>query len=310
MVIGPEQVWIGVCRTGARITTAREEPFVMVMLELNWGTVRQGTLLELIDAATVAGFGSITVPPPWYDAALLAGHTAGELRARLEDAGLVVGYIDALTSGLPGQPSGSAPARYQNTLETCMTAALGLGARRLSVAHFGGVQSDIGALTAAIGDVATHARNEGVAVVVEFIPGTGIPDLATAVSIVADLGAADVGVLLDTWHHYRSVGSVADGATVPFELVHALQLSDMPVESIGCWQAGDPRAVERNSTYVPMTGRLLPGDGVLPLAEVIGGLLAARPEVPVGIEIFNDQMRAMTVESAAAESATALRALL
>jgi sugar phosphate isomerase/epimerase len=282
----------------------------MATLELNWGTVRQGSLLELIDAAVVAGFGSITVPPPWYDAALLAGHTAGELRARLEDAGLVVGYIDALTAGLPGQPSGSAPARYQNTFENCITAALGLGARRLSVAHFGGAKTDIGALTDAIGDVATRARNEGVAVVVEFIPGTGIPDLATAVRIVVDVGVADVGVLLDTWHHYRSVGSVAEGATIPFELVHALQLSDMPAERVGCWRAGDPQAAERNSTYVPMTGRLLPGDGVLPLAEVIGGLLAARPEVPVGIEIFNDEMRAMTVERAAAESAKALRTML
>ena len=282
----------------------------MTMLELNWGTVRQGSLLELIDAAAVAGFGSITVPPPWYDAALVAGHTAGELRARLRDAGLVVGYIDALTAGLPGQPSGSAPARYQNTLESCMTAALGLEAKRLSVAHFGGAQTDIGALTAAIGDVATRARSEGLAVVVEFIPGTGIPDLTTAIRIVIDVGADDIGVLLDTWHHYRSVGSVADGAKVPFELVHAVQVSDMPAGSVGCWQAGDPGAAERNSTYVPMTGRLLPGDGVLPLAEVICGVLAIRPGVPVGIEIFSDEMRAMTVESAAAESATALRALL
>jgi sugar phosphate isomerase/epimerase len=282
----------------------------MTTLELAWGTVRQGSLLELIDAAAVAGFGSITVPPPWYDGALAAHHSSRELRARLQDVGLAVGYIDALTAGLPGQPSSSRPDRYQNTLRSCMAAALGLEATKISVTHFGGSRTDIGALTAAIGDIVTKARTEGLGIVIEFIPGTGIPDLATATRIVTEIGGTDIGVLLDTWHHYRSVGSIADGAAVSFDLVHAVQLSDMPAKRVGSWRSDDPVAAERNSTYIPMTGRMLPGHGVLPIGDVIAGVQLARPDVPVGIEIFSDELLAMTVGGAAHEAANALRTLI
>jgi len=268
--------------------------------------VRQGSLLELLDAAALGGFGSITVPPPWFAAARAAGHGDSELRRRLDDTGLAVGYIDAVTAGLPGQPAQSTPERYANTLDDCLAAAHGLGAPSINVAHFGGAAIDVGLLSAAIGEMAECARKDGLGLTVEFIPGTGIPDLATAVRIVTDLGAAAVGVLFDTWHHYRSVRSVADGAAVPFGLVHAVQLSDMGAARVASWGAGDPGAMQRNARYVPMTGRLLPGEGVLPSAGVVASLLEVRPEVPLGVEVFSDELKALSVEQAAKRCAVAL----
>lgn len=282
----------------------------MATLELNWGTVRQGSLPELMDAAAAAGFGSITVPPNWYTAAVAGGRTPAELRGCLEDRGLAVGYIDALTTGLPGQSAEFAARWQQPSFEDCLATARGMGARRLNVAHFGGEPVGLSTMTEALAQVLHRVRDEGLSLLIEFLPGSGIPDLASAVQIAGDLGAADVGILFDSWHHYRSVASVAAGASIPFELIHALQLSDMPAERVGSWRADDPAAAERNRTVRPMSGRLLPGDGVLPLAEVIAGVAAVHPEVAVGVEVFSDELRALPVADAAAQSAAALRSVI
>lgn len=294
----------------ATVIGARKWGNEMATLELNWGTVRQASLVELIDAAGAAGFGAITVPPGWYSAALAEGHTDAGLRDRLAERGVEIGYIDALTTGLPGQTAEFA-ARWQSpTYADCVAAARGLGATRLNVAHFGGSPVGLDVMTEALDRVARRAREDGLSLLLEFLPGTGIPDLATAVKIVGDVGADDVGILFDSWHHYRSVPSIAAGAQIPFELIRALQLSDMPAERVGSWQADDPTAAARNSQQRPMSGRLLPGAGVLPLTEVVAGTLAVHPEVAVGLEVFSDELRALPVAEVAALSAGALRLLL
>jgi sugar phosphate isomerase/epimerase len=277
-------------------------------IELNWGTVNQGDLAALIDSAAQAGFASVTVPLPWYRAARSAGATDAELRGRLDDAGLRVGYIDALTAEPAGGDLGGAEIFPADRVRACLAAGLALGASRLNVAHYGGDATLVGRpqLDDSIASVAAEAAEAGLGVVVEAIPGTGIPDLASALALLDRVAAPNAGLLLDTWHHYRSVATIAAGRSVPYERVHAVQLADMPSERIGSWQHGDPDAVERNRAYRPMTGRLLPGEGVLPLREVVAAFAAAHPAEPVGIEVFSDSLRAMPVPEVAAVSAASL----
>ena len=69
---------------------------------LCWGTVRQSSLLELIDVAALHGFPTITVPPNVFELCLASGETGASLRQRLAEAGIRVTVIDALTRDLPG----------------------------------------------------------------------------------------------------------------------------------------------------------------------------------------------------------------
>ncbi|NLT30229.1 MAG: hypothetical protein GXX86_07200, partial [Propionibacterium sp.] len=62
------------------------------VLELNWGTVRSVGFADLFDLAAGAGFGSVTVTPWMYRAALDAGASRAGLIARHRASGVAIGY--------------------------------------------------------------------------------------------------------------------------------------------------------------------------------------------------------------------------
>jgi hypothetical protein len=61
--------------------------------------------------------------------------------------------------------------------------------------------------------------------------------------------------------------------------------------------------------YVPMSGRLLPGDGVLPPGEIIAIGLANNPDLTFEVEVFNAELKALSPNLAAARVADSVRAL-
>jgi sugar phosphate isomerase/epimerase len=143
------------------------------------------------------------------------------------------------------------------------------------------------------------ASTAGIQVCVEFLPWSGIPDLATAWRLVEPLGPG-AGILLDTWHWQRQPGGPAPDvlATIPGERIGYVQLCDAA--------PGDGRSMEE-----AMTNRLLPGDGVVDFGAVVSllGTIGATPIVAT--EVFNRRLLADrgTVATAAA-FATSGRAAL
>lgn len=278
------------------------------VLELNWGTVRGCSFPELCEVAGRTGYRQVTITLARYRVALEQAAGDAELLARMRASGVTVGYLDGgvILPGVTDDPDAFARSqdevfRFVGTYQT----------RMVNVHHFGGSGVEFGQLMDALGSVAERAAAEGVAVVTEFIPGTGIPDLATAVALVQAVGAQNLSVLFDTWHHWRSGGRLSDLETLRPGLIGAVQLSDMPAERIDTWLPGDPEAAERNARlYVPMTGRLLPGEGALPLLEVVSLLRSAAPDVALGAEIFSTDLDAMNPDDAAAAVAASLRELL
>ncbi len=68
------------------------------------GTLLGADLLTLCDAARAGGFNGITLWPDHVERARAAGHSDADLRARLDDAGLVVADLDPLLTWLPDDP--------------------------------------------------------------------------------------------------------------------------------------------------------------------------------------------------------------
>jgi sugar phosphate isomerase/epimerase len=149
----------------------------------------------------------------------------------------------------------------------------------------------------ALGALADRAAGRGLSLVVEFIPGTGIPDLPVAIELVRAVDRDNLRVLLDTWHLGRSGGGPE------------LLVDDVPA-LVGAVQVSDRRREQDRRPYVPMSGRYLPGDGELPLAAMLAPVLAAHPRMPVGVEVINDELRAMSSRQAATVAGRALRGLL
>lgn len=136
----------------------------------------------------------------------------------------------------------------------------------------------------ALAGLAQRNRRHGVASTVKFIPGTSVPDL-TAAKAVAQ-GLPDLRIMFDAWHFARSGGRVEDIDTLPPDAVGGVQISD--------WLPPEPGA-----PYVPMSGRLMPSDGCLPLAAILARIEANSPGLDVGIEVFNVDLARLGHDEAA-----------
>jgi sugar phosphate isomerase/epimerase len=257
-------------------------------LELCCMSMRRADLVELADAAAGAGYRHITTTTWLFEGAPLNG---ADLRRRIDDAGVSVSMIDGLTSALPGAPP-AGPER--KSFEECAEIAHLLGADCLNLVHIGGVPTPTDELGDAFAKVCEKAEAEGLRLVIEFLPGTGIPDLQTGLAVVRHANQPNGKLLFDSWHHARCGGTPIEIDAEAAKWIGALQLSD---------RTPDQDLVP----YVPMTGRKIPGRGALPLARWIAPILAAHPEMPVGVEILSDEMEAMAFDEAAGTAAAALR---
>jgi sugar phosphate isomerase/epimerase len=268
-------------------------------LELWSYTFRKSNLPELARAAAEAGFGAVTVTP-WVF--VRSGGDAAELRARVEDLGMRVTFVDGLCSALPGTP----PARsssadfvdpHEATIDDCIHIAVATGAGAVNLVHIGGVATPLPQLAEAFAHACARAAEDGIRLAIEFLPGTGIPDFATAANVVREAGALNGSVLLDTWHFARGGGTLSDLDPPSVALVGGLQLSDRSPD-----QDLEP--------YVPERGRKLPGKGALPLAEIVTRVAGAHPDLPIGAEVLSDEVDAFGLAEGTKRIAESLRSLV
>jgi sugar phosphate isomerase/epimerase len=259
-------------------------------------------MLELIDAAAVGGYGSISVSPRLYAATLAAGVSNETLRAALDAQNVRVAVIEPLLNGLPGAhtPDSAPPEHrtlYEFTEDYCYAMAEAIGARTISLSHFLGSPVPVSEMIDVIGPIVSRARERGLAVCVEFIPDTGIGNLGTARQIYDAIDDDEFGVMFDAWHFARSGGTIEQLVGLPPGMVTVVQLCDR-IEP------------EPGAAYVPMAGRLLPGKGDLPLVEWTSQLLGDHPGAVVGVEVFSGDLQAMSAAEAALVAAVATRGVL
>jgi sugar phosphate isomerase/epimerase len=260
---------------------------------LCWGTLQRASLLELIEAAGRHGFPTLSVQPEAVISGVEALGEAG-LRKRLRDAGVRVRVLDAIWDALPGQgpADGSAPRSNE---EAAYRAGEAVEAPMLNMTHYRGRPTPRGALVEAIGGVCRRAAARGFDIVLEFIPDTGLPSLTETFAIIRDAGEKNCAINLDPWHLTRSAGTV--------EQVRAL-----PQGAIGAYQLCDRTPPAPGTVYVPMSGRDLPGEGQAPLCDLTRAIVANNPRITAELEVFSEELKAMTVDAAAARAAAAVKA--
>jgi sugar phosphate isomerase/epimerase len=266
------------------------------VIALCWGTLIGTPLEPLIEAAGSAALGAITLTAGMYEASRDAGASDAQLRRRLAANGVKVHAIDPLIGALPGTPRpADVPAEnrayFEFTEERCYRAAEALEAETINLAHFGGGAVAEQDFVDCLGPLAQRARSHGLRLTLEFLPESAIPDLASAQRIVTAVGAANLGVMLDTWHFARTHGTGEQLRGVPRGLISGLQISDR-------------REPPPGTPYAPMFGRLLPGDGELPLVPLLRDLLGREPGLTVGVEVFSEELKALTPQEAAARVAS------
>lgn len=254
----------------------------MARTGLWWGTIEGAGIVELIDLASGAGFSDISVTPAMYFDAIRDGVSDAELRERLDDRGIAVGVIDPMMRGLPGAmtPEEVGP-RFRSTFEhgedDCYRAAEALGTRVINVAHYLGKPTPLDALADAIGGMCARAAARGFDILVEFMPEGSITDLAAATTILRQINAPNCGLTFDTWHFFRNGGVPDQLRTLPPRTIGAVQVSDAEDDMFG------------TGATPPRRDRLMPGEGVIPLRELVSLAQQNDPTVVIGLEVFNQR---------------------
>ena len=120
------------------------------------------------------------------------------------------------------------------------------------------------------------AADRGMRACLEFMIFSSVKTLGDARRVVAKAGHPAGAILVDSLHLQRSGGTPAEVASLPRELLPYAQLCDAPIEPI--------MPDEAVALTEARTGRLFPGDGRLPLHDLVHALPAGAPlavEAPV-----------------------------
>jgi sugar phosphate isomerase/epimerase len=275
---------------------------------LGCANLLQATLPELIETAARHDFHRITARPYAFAMAMRDGLTEDGLRCKLTAADIEVTMIDALTNVLPGVPSPESldPATravmppdvlYPVDEETVLRAAEVMGASIINLTHYLGMPTPTHQLAEAVAAICRRARDRGLSVALEFIPGTGLPDLPFTQGVVEACGEANCGITLDVFHLDRSGGTVDDVVRLPPGAIAGVQISDRVPPPPG-------------TAHVPFQGRYLPGEGSLPLHDLVSAAFDNSPGATLDIEVLSAELGSLPTEEAAARLAAGARSWL
>ena len=254
-------------------------------------TVLDTTPPELVSVAAVAGFRTIgirltatpSVGVPPYDM-LHEGPLLRDTLRRMADTGVSVFDTEFLRFE-PDQPV----AIPEGFLEISAR----LGAKQVLVMS---AEPEEARTLERFGELCDRAAQYDLQVNLEFAVYTGVRTLAHAADVVARSKRPNASVLIDALHFSRSGGLPAHIAQIDPSLFRYAQICDagpdMPAPT------DTPNLVRE-----ARTGRLLPGEGVLPLKDLVAAL---PPDLPLAIEA---PCRATATLSALERARRAYRAL-
>jgi len=273
------------------------------------GTIAEASFADLVEAAAAGGFRSISIWPHHYQRARSDGLCDRDMKLMLEDNGLVVTELDCLMDWLPGGHSSraGAPAPEDPVMQAASLSvnedffyhiADTLGGRHLNAIRCSRRPMETEAVAEAFAALCDRAAQHGLMVSLEFLPWSGVPDIASALGIARLADRRNGGVMLDTWHHFRSGGGAAGLLGVPGDCIVAVQLNDAAAEPA-------PDLVNES-----LHGRLLPGQGAIDLVAVVRALDAIGCHAPMGVEVFSDELNRLRPVEAARLAGQAARDVL
>ncbi len=254
---------------------------------------------EYVEATVAAGAVGISF---WtlHEVLLKArGWTSAGIRARLSAAGLRVTCVEAIY----GWANATSPAvAVEDSLDSIDIAAAH-GSPNLAAVVLQPELVSMEATVANLAAVADRAAEVDVAICVEFLPWSGIPDITTCWEILRRTGQPNVGVLLDSWHWHRQPGG-------PYGR-HAETLASMPGEAIRVFQLCDAGAEPWDDPMAEcLADRPLPGEGVVDHDHLFGLLRDISADPVVAPEVFNTGLTALGMGPMARRIVEASRAVL
>ena len=265
--------------------------------------VRTHSFQDRLAAARAYGYDALSLFPIDVRQWESDGLAPEDLRRLAAEADVEIAVLDPLTSWLPGWSVPDAlgddfAAFIDFGEDTFFDLAERLGVGSVNVIEALGDDVDPDHAVHHFGRVCDRAAALGMRAQIEFMPFSGVPDLAFAWDVVRRAGRPNGGLTFDTWHYHRGTVDDALLRSIPGERVFRVQVADAASEPVG------------DLMNDLLHHRLLPGHGALPLAATLRSLRATGALASVGPELFSDALDTLSADEAAAATGSALDDLL
>ena len=237
---------------------------------------------EVLDGAAAGGFAAVGLDAYTLRGHVEAGGSVDEVGAGLIARGLECTDIGVLPIGVPG---------VRTVAETLAQLASVTGAPTCIAAFFAPL--DHREAVAELSECADVLR--GTRLALEFASYGGLTRLADAVALCDAVGWERCGLLVDTWHFFRTGAPWSELRALDGEQIALVHVNDGPLEP-----TGDPLVEGR-------FGRRPVGHGSFPLAEFAAALYATGYRGPLSTEVLADAVRRQSPESGARVLLQALR---
>jgi sugar phosphate isomerase/epimerase len=214
----------------------------------------------VLAGAAAAGFHAVGL-----DDMTLAGRDADEVSLLLQENGLTCTDVAVLRAddGVRAQAESLAALATATGAGVCIAALATRSAASIDNLRAG----------------AAILAEAGVRTALEFVPYGGVRTLSEGIDVCAEIGWDRCGLLLDSWHFFRS-GEDWD------------LLRSLAPEQIALVHVNDAPAPVGDLAYESRFRRTAPGDGTFPLADFLDALEGIGYEGVVSLEVLSASLRA------------------
>jgi sugar phosphate isomerase/epimerase len=248
------------------------------------------TLRQRAQAAARAGLAGIGLSVQDYISLTLASSPSA-LRAAVDNAGVIVHEIGFVY----GWERSGSTERWRHYESRLLEMAEVFDADRLNLGLYqaapGWFIDDVAETFRGICD---RAQEVGLQVALEPMAVSSLSHLSQAEEVLNLAGAPNAGILIDSYHLFRSGDGLAELAQIPPDHIIAIQLNDAPA-----MLRGD---LEEEC----VSARELPGRGGLDLTELLVTLDVMGVDAPISVEVMSTEFGRLPVYEAAERTAAAV----
>jgi sugar phosphate isomerase/epimerase len=252
---------------------------------------------ERVGAAARAGFAGIGLLVDDYAVLRSSGHRDADLLDVLDRHGVSVMEVEFLFDWALDGPRAEA-ARAAEATAHAMVDVFAPHHVNVGDLQAPGELAPLDVVAERFAGVCDRAAEHGTRVALEFLPWTGLADLATAAEVVHAAGRANGGILIDAWHYFRGDPDPSTLQQLRPRDVVAVQLDDADAEPVG------PLFEDT------MFRRRLPGEGSFDLVGLVQALDTIGVDGPYSVEIMSTVEQSHPVEAAARRAHDAAASVL
>lgn len=238
---------------------------------------------DRVRVASEAGFVGIGLRAENYIDSKKAGVTDDEMLAILNEYNMKVTEVEYITMWARAEDRTSQQQEKEQVIYHM--------ARLFNVAHINcGLMEKLSEdeIAVALGELCDRAGE--IIIGLEFMPYSGVPDLATAWNVVQKCNRKNAKLILDTWHWARANQTYDMIKSVPADKIVSVQICDVQKTAL-------PLEILRNES---MHDRLFPGEG---FGDTVGFVKMIKdhgvsPRV-IGVETISDSKVGTGIKAAA-----------